>query len=165
MEVARVLRVVSQHDRLQPEKPGGRIVPVEINANPGFRRTATCRTARPDSHVLHRDAVPAEMGRIVEIQLEVGLQLGPISWIDRQPDVVDDAVVERIDLCGDRSLCCGRVSSRNQTQQHEQCDGRRCRRAHRITERIAAGKHMKRTARASGVPPRLETGCRRRFLE
>ena len=92
--VRRVLRVVAQDDRLQPEELLIRRVVVEVDAQSRLDAAAAARAARPDADVPDRLVGPLEIARVHRVIEIVDLQRLPVLRVDRQPDVVEDGVVE-----------------------------------------------------------------------
>ena len=94
-QVGRILRVVPEDERLQPkELLAGRIA-VRVEAKTGFLRAPAPVAAGPDADVAHHLIAPAEIGRVIRVLLEVIFKGLPIPGVDRQPDFVDDGVVEK----------------------------------------------------------------------
>ncbi len=96
VHVRGILRVVSKHERLQPEKLLRGHVPIEVHTQSRLDPAAAAPPAGTDADVPQDMAAPPEVARVVRVIQEVVLQRLPIPRIDVQPDFVKNGVIEEL---------------------------------------------------------------------
>ncbi len=90
-----ILRVVSQHERLQAEEILARRVAIEVDAQSRLHAAAAAGAARPDADVAQRLIAPPEVGRVVRVVQVVVFQRLPVLGVHGQANLLQNACRRR----------------------------------------------------------------------
>ena len=92
--VRRILRLIAEDDRFQPEKLLIRGPAVEVDTKTRLDAAAAAGAARTDAHSWQRLVAPDEIDGIVVVAEPVDVQRRQVFRVDREANVVQDSVVE-----------------------------------------------------------------------
>ncbi len=98
LDAAEILRQVVEHERLEAEKLLAARVTIEVDAKAGLGGAPRSETARANADVAHGLPVPDQVGRVIGVFLEGGLELRPVGLVEPQLDALQHLRIEEIVL-------------------------------------------------------------------